>query len=157
MASEPMAFWLNRCTLSLRCANANSISRRRQQKTENRKLGFKTLNLSGQCNYPTNKPCITMHNLTEKGKLSSLTTCDHYITCSNSSVYLQHKAAGRSIIRGGGGYIHIFVSAQLISFEIEIYILKSIVFKVCEQECMNISIFRRPCNKCSPQDNSLTP
>ena len=33
MAFESMAFWLNRCTLSLRCANANSISRRRKQKT----------------------------------------------------------------------------------------------------------------------------
>ena len=33
MAFESMTFWLNRCTLSLRCANANSISRRRKQKT----------------------------------------------------------------------------------------------------------------------------
>jgi hypothetical protein len=40
---ESMAFWLNRCTLSLRWANANSISRRRKQKTE--KEGFKTLGL----------------------------------------------------------------------------------------------------------------
>ena len=35
--------------ICLRCANANSISRRqRKQKTE--KEGFKTLDLSGQCN-----------------------------------------------------------------------------------------------------------
>ena len=35
MAFEPMTFWLNRCSLSLRCANANSISQRGKQKTEN--------------------------------------------------------------------------------------------------------------------------
>ena len=31
MAFESMAFWLNHCTLSMRCANANSISRRRRK------------------------------------------------------------------------------------------------------------------------------
>ena len=31
MAFESMAFWLNHCTLSLRCTNANSISRRRRK------------------------------------------------------------------------------------------------------------------------------
>ena len=42
---------------------------------------------------------------------------------------------------GGGGGGHIFIYscyAQLISFEIEIKILKSIVFTVCEQEYMNM-------------------
>ncbi len=40
---------------------------------------------------------------------------------------------------GGGGHIFIYSCyAQLISFEIEIKILKSIVFTVCEQEYMNI-------------------
>jgi hypothetical protein len=34
-AFESMTFWVNRCTQSLRCANANSISRRRKEKTEN--------------------------------------------------------------------------------------------------------------------------
>ncbi len=39
----------------------------------------------------------------------------------------------------GGGDIFIYSCyAQLISFEIEIKILKSIVFTVCEQEYMNI-------------------
>ena len=41
----------------------------------------------------------------------------------------------------GGGRGHIFICscyAQLISFEIEIKILKSIVFTVCEQEYMNM-------------------
>ena len=48
------------------------------------------------------------------------------------------RDAGRSIIGGGGGG-HIFICyAQLISFEIEIKILKSIVFTVCEQEYMNM-------------------
>ena len=45
-----MAFWLNRCTLSLRCANANSISRRRKQKTRDlRHLTFQVsvINLFG--------------------------------------------------------------------------------------------------------------
>ena len=41
---------------------------------------------------------------------------------------------------GGGGHIFIYSCyAQLISFEIEIKILKSIAFTVCEQEYMNIS------------------
>ncbi len=50
------------------------------------------------------------------------------------------RDAGRSIIGvrvggGGGGHIFIFSCyAQLISFEIEIKILKSIVFTVCEQQ-----------------------
>ncbi len=42
---------------------------------------------------------------------------------------------------GGGGGWHIFIYscyAQLISSEIEIKILKSIVFTVCEQEYMNM-------------------
>ncbi len=42
---------------------------------------------------------------------------------------------------GGGGGGHIFIYscyAQLISFEIEIKNLKSIVFTVCEQEYMNM-------------------
>ena len=40
---------------------------------------------------------------------------------------------------GGGGHIFIYSCyAQLISFEIEIKILKSIVFTVCEQEYMNM-------------------
>ncbi len=50
------------------------------------------------------------------------------------------RGAGRSIIGGGGGG-HIFIYscyAQLISSEIEIKILKSIVFTVCEQEYMNM-------------------
>ena len=50
------------------------------------------------------------------------------------------RDAGRSIV-GGGGEAHIFIYscyAQLISFEIEIKILKSIVFTVCEQEYMNM-------------------
>ena len=47
--------------------------------------------------------------------------------------------AGRSII-GGGGTIFIYLcSAQLISFEIVIYILKSFVFTVCEHEYMNVA------------------
>ena len=61
--------------------------------------------------------------------------------------------AGRSIIGWGGGAIFIYsCSAQLISFEIVIYILKSFVFTVCEHEYMNVapppqlSIFRR-CKK----------
>ena len=48
-----------------------------------------------------------------------------------------NRGRGTSIIAGG----HIFIYscyAQLISFEIEIKILKSIVFTVCEQECMNM-------------------
>ncbi len=53
-----------------------------------------------------------------------------------------HRHAGRSKIGGGGGGGgHIFIYscyAQLISFEIEIKILKSIVFTVCEQEYMNM-------------------
>ena len=40
---------------------------------------------------------------------------------------------------GGGGHIFIYsCHAQLISFEIDIKILKSIVFTVCEQEYMNM-------------------
>ena len=46
------------------------------------------------------------------------------------------RGRGRSI---SGGHIFIYSCyAQLISFEIEIKILKSIVFTVCEQEYMNI-------------------
>ncbi len=44
--------------------------------------------------------------------------------------------AGRSIIEGA--HIHIFVFCQLMSFKIDIQILKSIVFTVCEQEYMNM-------------------
>ncbi len=47
----------------------------------------------------------------------------------------------RKIVKWGGGGGHIFIYscyAQLISFEIEIKILKSIVFTVCEQEYMNM-------------------
>ena len=48
------------------------------------------------------------------------------------------RDAGRSII-GGGGHVFIYSCyAQLISFEIEIKILKSIVFTVCDQEYMNM-------------------
>ena len=72
-----------------------------------------------------------------------------YVSPGPNSIY---RDAGRSII---GGAFHIFIYscyAQLISFEIEIKILKSIVFTVCEQEYMNmcppppppqLSIFRR--------------
>ena len=50
------------------------------------------------------------------------------------------RDAGRSIIGGGGGGHVLIYScyAQLISFEIEINILKSIVFTACEQEYMNM-------------------
>jgi hypothetical protein len=54
--------------LSLRCANANSISRRqRKQKTE--KDGFKTLDLSGQCN-----KCLLQKMINPKDDLCHLTT-----------------------------------------------------------------------------------
>ncbi len=55
-----------------------------------------------------------------------------------------HSSRGsRKIDNWGGGGGHIFIHvyscyAQLISFEIEIKILKSIVFTVCEQEYMNM-------------------
>ena len=49
---------------------------------------------------------------------------------------INYRDAGRSII-GGGAHIH-SCYAQLISFQIEIKILKSIVFTVCEQEYMNM-------------------
>jgi hypothetical protein len=42
---ESMAFWLNRCTLSLRWANANSISRLRKKQEKTEKEGFKPLGL----------------------------------------------------------------------------------------------------------------
>ena len=71
-----------------------------------------------------------------------------YFTPNNRTLYAS-RDAGRSII---GGHIFIYSRyAQLISFEIEIKILKSIVFTVCKQEYMNmcpspqLSIFRRPC------------
>ena len=48
------------------------------------------------------------------------------------------RGAGRSIIGGGAMFIY-SCSAQLISFEIVIYILNSIVFTVCEHEYMNVA------------------
>ena len=63
----------------------------------------------------------------------------------NNFQTLQNRDAGRSII---GRHIFIYsCDAQLIFFEIEIKILKSIVFTVCAQQYVppaQLSIFRRP-------------
>ncbi len=49
-----------------------------------------------------------------------------------------HRDDGKSIT--GGAHIHIFVLCPIIiTFETEIWILKSIVFTVCEQEYMNMA------------------
>ena len=75
---------------------------------------------------------------------ANFNTC--YFRLINFGKITMSRDAGRSIIGGGGGG-HIFISscyAQLISFEFEIKILKSIVFTVCEQEYMNMCPPPRP-------------
>ncbi len=63
---------------------------------------------------------------------------------SISLVLFISRHARRSIIGGGGGGGHIFIYScyvQLISFEIEIKILKSIVFTVCREGGGHIFIY----------------
>ena len=110
----------------------------------------------------TSRFSTRLRPMTSRSFISIYFIIHGFSKCFVYSPILDAGAPEDDKLEGGGGGGHIFIYlcyAQLISFEIEIKILKSIIFTVCEQEYTNMSPppiidLPAPLSRCAKQNLS---